>query len=79
MTYIKNNVTYDAIGITTSQNLLDIANDQYRNYNPEYFIFNVPEELNAVETIVNRNTDYSLNINDYKKFYDQFKHDKNIY
>jgi hypothetical protein len=64
---IVNNKMYDEMGEINTDYLLDLAHDQYDDYNPSMFTFFLPQEESDVVKIILRQTNYDTN---WKYFFD---------
>lgn len=64
-----NDVIIDCTGITTIKQMVDIAEDQYGDYDSEIFIFTYPQEKRKIISAIINNTDYSINPKAYVKFF----------
>ena len=63
MVVVFNGKPIDENGILSNQQLLDLAEDQYGNPDPEYYTFDMPSEEKKVLRIISANTNYNVDWN----------------
>jgi len=56
----ENDMMYDETGIIDSDYLLDLAETQYGESSPSYFVFNMPEEEKKILQIIRTQTNYNI-------------------
>lgn len=67
---ISDNKKFDEMGEINDTYLLELAWDQYRNNNPNVFVFDMPDEQGKIEKIIKFNTNYNM---DWAYFYKLIK------
>ena len=60
---VFNGKPIDENGILSNDQLLDLAEDQYNDTDPEYYTFDMPSEEKKVMRIVSANTNYNTDWN----------------
>lgn len=64
---VNNEKFFDETGLISKQNLLDLAKDQYGDFNPILYILSMPMERDDLFKIISANTNYNTH---WSYFYD---------
>lgn len=68
-----NNTLLDGTGITTVDDLFNIAEHEYNDYDADDTTFEYPAEKTLIERIVRNNTDKTINVTQYVKYFNDLK------
>jgi hypothetical protein len=70
VTVVVDGISVDETGVVSETDLLALAEDQYSDPNPQYYVFDMPTEAKKVLRIIGSSTNYTV---DWNHFYDELE------